>query len=244
MYRVALVEYINALPFLDALENTALSEDIVLIKSTPQLCAQFLQSGMVDLALLPVGAFNDFDHLQIISDYCIGCDGAVRTVSVFSNKEINNICSISKDRASRSSNLLLEVLLQKFNFLQKKVRLVEHDQEADGKLIIGDLAFKAESQYQFKLDLGLAWKELTGLPFVFAVWVSSKKLDSQFISKLNQAFSESLNNERLDKLIQSLESKLPDFKNYFHNNISYHFNESKRRALDLFCNYAEIKRWS
>ena len=136
--------------------------------------------------MLPIGALQEKNHF-IFSDYCIGCDGDVQTVCVFSNKNsLEEIHSISYDEASRTSNLLLEILLR-FYWKKNNIQLVAPNESADAKLIIGDAAFQETKQSKLVIDLGEEWKKFTGLPFVFAVWVSTGAPDPVFESRKKEA---------------------------------------------------------
>ena len=81
-------------------------------------------------------------------------------------------------------------------------------------------------------DLGEAWKAHTGLPFVFAAWVSNKELPEEFIQKFNKANAEGINH--LNDIIIGTDYPFYDLKKYFTKNINYLLDKRKKEALRLF----------
>ena len=96
-------------------------------------------------------------------------------------------------------------------------------------LVIGDRAFAQRLTLNYHYDLGLAWKEMTGLPFVFAAWVSNKKMTMAFSEAFNNATALGLN--QLDTIAAL--NPYTDFNllEYYKKNISYTFDEDKKKAL-------------
>ena len=105
-------------------------------------------------------------------------------------------------------------------------------QKGDAVLMIGDKVFEQEHNFSFKYDLGSIWKEWTGLPFVFAVWVAKKDIHSDVEKNLNQAFK--LGIEHLPQIIKSESGDNLDLFYYFSHNIQYVLDDAKRKALALF----------
>jgi chorismate dehydratase len=99
-------------------------------------------------------------------------------------------------------------------------------------LVIGDRAFKQIPLSKYRYDLGLAWKEMTGLPFVFAAWVSNKKMTAEFINSFNAATSLGLQN--IDAIVASINYKEADLNGYYKNKISFLLDDKKKAALKLF----------
>jgi chorismate dehydratase len=89
-------------------------------------------------------------------------------------------------------------------------------------------------KHAFTYDLGEAWLAHTGLPFVFAAWVSNRPLPTAFIEKFNQAMR--LGIDSIPQLMLILPQPHPgfDFGKYFTENISYQMDSAKRKALRLF----------
>lgn len=240
--KVACVEYLNALPFTDALEALYKDNQLEYVKAVPSACARMLKTGEVDIALLPIGALVDFEKLHLVSEYCISCIGPVRTVKLFSNQAIEVIDTIALDPSSRTSNILVKILLRDF-WKRDKVKLVmESDSKKDesmASLKIGDAAFQLEGLYAYEYDLGEIWYEMTRLPFVFAVWVSIKPTNQVQQNILNQAFNKSVT--AIDQLIQTKKDYDKEIlESYFKENIHYGLDELKKRGMQHFIELSGI----
>ena len=242
--KIAMVGYLNTQPFQWAMEKMN-KGTFDLILANPADCSELLLNGEVDLALIPVASLMELKDYCIHTDFCIGCDGEVRTVTIFSNSPINEIKTLWLDTHSRTSQLLAKILLKECfkidcNFKEKKISEAEVIEEGEAVLMIGDKVFDYESKFKYNYDLGQAWKEWTGLPFVFAVWVSKNKLEDNkdVIAEMNHHFDQVINN--LDFYLQ----ERPAYYNgilldrYFSRNISYKYGKGKKMAQKLFLNKA------
>lgn len=231
-----MVNYLNSKPFEYGLKNANTADQFIIKTATPSVCASDFISGEADIALIPVGALHDLKDYKIISDYCIGCDGEVRTVCIFSNEKIEDCTRLLLDNHSRTSVLLSRVIMQSFFEISLPFSPLAIDQythhKGDAVLMIGDKVFEHEHKFAFKYDLGMIWKEWTGLPFVFAVWVAKKEVHSDIEKKLNQAFK--LGIDHLPEIIKSESGDNLDLYYYFSHNIQYLLDEPKRQALTLF----------
>ena len=240
MISISAVRYLNTLPFIYGIENSILYKKIELSLDFPAVCAKKLLQGDVDLALVPIACIKDTKTPKIISDYCIGSDGPVETVSLYSNVPIFEVETIFLDYQSRTSIELLKILLRDYWHLSPKlikanVGFEEEVMNKDAALIIGDRAFKYNSHYKYIYDLSLAWKELTGLPFVFAVWVANKNLPNKFIDEFNLALQSGVDNiEEVVKLQKLASTDCKDPVNYLCNKISYVLDSKKKKAMELF----------
>ena len=239
-YKVSAVSYLNTIPFIHGLKQSELISTIDLQLDYPSICADKLISGAVDLALVPVVAIPKLKKPYIISDYCIGANGPVNTVCLYSNVPIEKIESISLDYQSRTSVALLKVLLKEYWQLDPKFIIAEvgFEDNIKGKhaaLVIGDRAFTLNAKHQFIYDLSDIWKVMTGLPFVFAAWVSNIKLHQGFINDFNKALKKGLSN--IDKALAIESDSYPNCKNpedYLNNKISYSLDAEKKKGMELF----------
>jgi len=240
MLKISAVSYLNTIPFIYGLKQSELINTINLQLDYPSICADKLINGTVDLALVPVVVIPQLKHSYIISDYCIGANGAVDTVCLYSDVPIEKIESIGLDYQSRTSVALLKVLLKeywKFNPELKKSD-VGFENNIKGKhaaLVIGDRAFALNTKHQFIYDLSAIWKELTGLPFVFAAWVSNIKLPQDFINVFNKALEKGLNN--IDEALALESESYPNCESpedYLNNKISYSLDAEKQKGMELF----------
>lgn len=244
MLKLASVKYLNSLPFSFALTKLEKDGCLKWECALPSVCATLLKEDLVDIALLPVGALSDFDKLYSLTDYCIGSTAAVKSVRLFSQHNFAEVEQVVLSDASRTSNLLVQVLASNFwkgnpiHFCKSDARQIKLK---TAQLIIGDEVFVAEHQYQYSLDLGLEWNRFTGLPFVFALWVSKTEISLEFEQLLAKAFSEGLNEllneDRFENYNIPKEILIP----YFKDHISYHLDGAKRTSIDHFLNLAGLR---
>jgi chorismate dehydratase len=101
-----------------------------------------------------------------------------------------------------------------------------------GGLVIGDRAFKQIPLSVHHYDLGLAWKEMTGLPFVFAAWVANKILPAEFINAFNTATGTGM--QHIDEIVAANPFEAYDLQEYYKKNINYRLDNEKRKGLELF----------
>ncbi len=236
---VTAVSYLNTKPLLYGLLKGGVEKEIDLQLDIPSECARKLVKGEVDLGLVPVAVIPEIENPHIISDYCIGSVGAVRTVCVFSQCPIGEMTHLFLDYHSRTSVELVKVLLREHwhlapECLEAKKGFEEKISGTTGGLVIGDRAIGLEKNYKYVYDLGQAWQMFSGLPFVFAAWVANKPLDERFIEKFNSALK--LGVEDIPNLMYILPSPVEgfDLQSYFTENISYELDAQKKKGLDLF----------
>lgn len=240
MIKISAVSYFNTIPFIYGLKKSKLVDSINLQLNYPSVCADKLINGDVDLALVPIVILPLLDEPQIISEYCIGANGAVETVCLYSDTPINKIESISLDYQSKTSVKLLKILLKEYWKIDPILYSSEVGFERKiygnhAALVIGDRAFELNSKHKYIYDLPLYWKEMTGLPFVFAAWVSTKKLDKNFIKDFNYALKEGLNNIEIALNEEgSNYINCKNYKDYLNNKISYHLDSQKLKGMHLF----------
>ena len=240
MLKISAVSYLNTIPFIHGLKQSELIKTIDLQLDYPSICADKLINGTVDLALVPVAVIPKLKEAYIISDYCIGANGAVDTVCLYSDVPIEEIESIALDYQSRTSVALLRVLLKEYWQLNPELKKanVGFEDNIKGKhaaLVIGDRAFALNTKHAYIYDLSAIWKEMTGLPFVFAAWVANTKLPKDFIVSFNKALEKGLSN--IDKALALEGDSYPNCKNpedYLNNKISYNLDIEKQKGMELF----------
>jgi len=235
--RIGAVSYLNTKPFIYGLENSPIKDEIELILDYPSNLVELLKKGEIDIGLVPVGALPSLGEYHIVSDYCIGTDGEVASVAVFSEVPMEEIEEVYLDYQSRTSVLLCKLLFEKH--WKKQVKFIPAEDESyiekiKGKtagLIIGDRALMHRAKFPYIYDLGLGWKQMTGLPFVFAVWVSLRKLDPSFEVKFNQSLVKGITEYDLTNMSNF---KSYDVHTYITQNLSYELNNLKKRGLEYF----------
>ncbi len=224
------------------LENGAIRDEIELVLDYPANLVNALKNDQIDIGLIPVAALLDLDSYQIVSDYCIGTEGEVASVCVFSEVPMEQIDTVILDYQSRTSILLCKLLFEQY--WKKPVHFIEAQDESYiekikgnvAGLVIGDRALKSRSKFEYSYDLGLGWKEMTGLPFVFAVWVSLNPLNEEFLQSFNLANQEGL--AHLQEVASQAYFLEYDVAYYFTHNISYLLSNEYKQAMELFFNIA------
>lgn len=233
--KVSAVSYTNTLPFVFGLQQAEIIDQIALSVDHPSECARKLIADEVDLGIVPVAALLQIPNSQIISSYCLGADGPVNSVFVFSEKPIHEVNTLRLDEQSRTSNLLAQVL---FKYHWKKDIKVIPKGDADAFVQIGDRTFGQVDLHAYAYDLSEHWKNYTGLPFVFAVWVANKSLPTHFVDAFDSALGYGLAHR--DEVIRQLPI-IPNFDAalYLHKQIDYVFDADKKLALKEFLRLIE-----
>src|SRR5688500_10108951 len=217
--RVGIVNYLNTKPLIYGLERKPICEMIELIGAYPSRLAQMLKDDEIDIGLIPVAAIPELTRYHIIGNYCIGTEGEIASVGLFSEVPMKEIKKIYLDYQSRSSVELLKWLITESWGIKPEIVQAEDDNyrhEIKGEtagLVIGDRALEQRKISTFIYDLGSEWRAITGLPFVFAAWISREKLPDQFIEMFNQANAVGL--EHIDDIVASNPFELDDLKKYY-----------------------------
>jgi chorismate dehydratase len=241
--KISIVNYFNTLPFRYGLKNSELINSIDLQEDMPSICAQKLKFKQVEIGLVPVALLPELDNYKIITDYCIGANGKVDSVKLYSEVPLNEIKTVTLDYQSRSSIKLTKVLnkfywKQNFEFKDAKPGYEKNISGTNAAVVIGDRTFSLNGTFKYEFDLAEEWKKMTGLPFVFAAWVTTSDVDSKFISEFNAVLNSGIKNT--EKAIQESNIQHPSNFNaldYLTNKISYDLDDEKRKALDLFLDY-------
>ena len=241
--KISAVSYLNTFPFVYGILKSGHLNDFHLDLDVPSACAEKLKNNKVDVALVPTGAIPEFDQSFIVSEYCIGATGRVKTVLLLCNKPLEQIDTIYLDFDSRTSVKLVRILAEHYWKIKPEWNNLKPGQselpENLGSLVaIGDKTFELVKQYNYVYDLAEEWIRFTGLPIVFAVWLSTKDISQILKEQLNQALSYGIQHK--SAALEYFKDKLPscgDCLDYLENNISFKFNEEKKKGLQLFLHY-------
>jgi chorismate dehydratase len=232
------VNYLNTRPLLYGLERAPVRDQIELIAAYPSRLAQMLAKGEVDLGLVPVAAIPDLPEWHIVGNYCIGAEGEIASVCLFSEVPMTEIRKVYLDYQSRSSVALLQWLMKEYWGINPEIVPAKDESYRDeikgttAGLVIGDRALEQRRISTFIYDLGSEWRAITGLPFVFAAWVSTRELPADFVRLFDEA--NELGLHHLDEIIQQTPFDLYDLKKYYTLHLSYHLDERKRQGMRRF----------
>lgn len=239
--KISAVSYTNTRPFLYGIEHTDVRNQIDLSLDIPADCAQKLIDGKVDIGLIPVAAALNLDYWEIVSDYCIGANGPVNSVFIFSNCPIEEVKQIQLDPESRSSNNLAKVLMKNYwkvnpEQITGAIDYAKSDDKHTAFVQIGDRTFGKTNSYNYVYDLAGEWKNFTGLPFVFAAWIANKPVSKEFQIEFNKALQLGLDSRG------ALLRELPihddfDVEDYLMHKLDFKLDADKRKALYLFLDY-------
>ncbi len=238
--RISIVSYLNSKPFLFGIKNSELNSQVEISLDIPSKVAAKLSYNLADVGLIPVAGLADLDTYSIVSKYCIGAVGKVKSVVLVSDVPINEIDTVLMDYQSRTSVLLAKVLAKFYwkkdfnwentcnNFQHKSIK-----QKTAG-VLIGDRVFEVEGRFKYSYDLSEVWEEFTGLPFVFAVWAANKEIPANFEDDFNRAMKLGL--ENIDKVVLQEQKDYPDvdIASYFTDNISFELDDAKQKGMQKF----------
>jgi len=176
--RIGSVSYLNAKPLIHGLDENPGETSVNL--DVPSRLLEGLCDGRYDIALLPVIDYQRLPGLRIVPAGGIGCDGPTLTVRIFGQQPINQTRILACDPDSHTSVALARIILKEhFGLTPEFIDLRNaRGGEGEARLLIGDKVVCEEpAGFEHQLDLGAAWKEMTGLPFVFAVWIAREGID-------------------------------------------------------------------
>lgn len=235
--RVGAVSYLNTKPLIYGFEHGMMKDGIDLIIDYPSNIASMLLENAIDVGLVPVAIIPEMKEHYIISDYCIGSDGAVASVCLFSEAPLEKIEKVLLDYQSKTSVELLKILVKEYwkinvVFEETKNGYQEKISGTTAALVIGDRALAQRKISPYIYDLGLEWKKFTGLPFVFAAWISNKKLDENFIKEFNKSNASGVNH--VMDVADENSNDIFDLVKYYTRFISFELNEQKKEGMKLF----------
>tara|TARA_Y100001954_G_C15660272_1_gene527350 strand:+ start:135 stop:881 length:747 start_codon:yes stop_codon:yes gene_type:complete len=238
--RISIVSYLNSIPFIYGVKNHTIYKNLDLSLHIPSVSAKKFLNNEIDIGLVPVAAINKLQNFNIFSNYCIGSNGKVDTVCVFSDTPIYAVEEILIDYHSITSVNLLKLLLKNFYNINPNLKKTTHGFEkkiskSQAALVIGDKAFSLHKKHKYVYDLSEAWFKMTGLPFVFACWIAKKEISQKILNEINSSFLYGINNidcALKSKKINNIDNKTVKF--YLKNRISYKFDIQKKKAMAIF----------
>ncbi|MCS7225017.1 MAG: menaquinone biosynthesis protein [Armatimonadetes bacterium] len=185
---IGTVPYLNAVPLVWGLPVVGYDGEVCY--GSPAELASWLQKGEIDGGLIPIAEYFQGVGDAVVDGIALASDGAVGSVLLVSKIPTFHIQSVSVDRGSRTSVLLLRILLAERYGVYPVLLATEPDVEVmlrktDAALLIGDAALALQKDPAWIItDLGAEWKEMTGLPFVFAAWALREGSDQKRLARL------------------------------------------------------------
>jgi len=248
--RIGSVGYLNAKPLVYGLEGEVTLEH-------PAPLARRLAAGEFDTGLVPVGEVFRRPGYVIVDGIAIACHGPVYSVLLAHRGPLRDMREVVVDASSGTSALLLRVLLERRFGLKPAYRvepLASRRSDADAQMLIGDQAIRFRAAASLRdgnpdrrcgremtgrpwqiLDLGQAWLDWTGLPFVFAVWAVHDNYPDihGLAAKLTAARDAGL--AHIEAIIaRETEGDVAFRRRYFAENVRYGLGSREKEAVLLF----------
>jgi chorismate dehydratase len=266
--RVSTIAFLNPAPLLYNFEHeptaATLRQHYDVHYTSPSICAAELNSGAADLGLIPIAALTP--ELAIVPNCTIASRDEVRSILLLVKnpshlpvaEALQQVRTVAADTASRSSVAYTRILFEHFHQTRPTFLDLPADPpvmlaSADAALLIGDPALLAREHRTaidassktplLWLDLAHLWRELTGLPWVAAVWalrpeslapagLSPQQLIADLTASRDAglAHTEQLVNEWTPRLALSSNT----IRTYLRHNIHYTLDPDCLRAIELF----------
>ena len=166
-YRFA-AAYANSAPLAHFLPQV--DPRVVLLEGPPATLVARVLSGELDAALIPVVDYLKEPAVRMIEGLGVCADGHVESVLLKCRRPLQQVRAVELDPTSHTSNALVRVLLRRHWRLSPEIGYPDAARPADAAVVIGDRALCSPRAPGGDYDLAGQWKEMTGLPFVFAVW--------------------------------------------------------------------------
>jgi chorismate dehydratase len=248
--RLGVVSFINTLPLIDGLENLA---DLDLRFTVPSLLLDQLLADEVDLALCSSIDYQRSEApLVIVPVGLLGSDGSTLTVRLYSSRPLDRIDEVHCDTDSHTSVVLMQILLEEqYGIRPRLIDFDARERVAENRpldwpqamLLIGDKVVTDSPpaiRYPHQLDLGAAWAQLTGLPFVFGLWLARRERDPAVIATAAAILDRQRrhNLERLDLMVhrRALARGWPAdlAAAYLKQELAFEWTPQRRAGLELF----------
>ncbi len=259
--RVGRVRYINCEPVYYGIEKGVVTSNCRILDGTPAELNKMLRLGKLEISVVSsIEYARNHRNYFLLPQLAIAADGPVGSVLFFSRVPIHELKGqrVLLTRSSLTSTYLVKILLEKGRnvtpvYLYEDVtseRLAE--EEVQGFLLIGDEALRAKAtrRFPYVLDLGEGWKELTGLPFVFALWAVRKgyyRKKPEIVHSLHNALlaSKAYSLAHLEEICEAVhhrvEMGLEECYEYLRYNLSFDLTERHLEGLCCFLEMVGIK---
>jgi chorismate dehydratase len=240
--RVGIVNFLNSKPLAWGFLKGHHADLFAPSYHPPALVARLLAQGNLDIGLIPSIEVQRIPNLRVLPDMCVAAHHEVRSVLMVSRVPVPEVRRVALDTNSRTSATLIRILLRERwgldpEYLHERPDPERMLAEADAALVIGDPALRVDRERYLITDLAAEWKELTGLPFVFAVWavrpeVEIPDLPFYFKSSLRYGLSS------LDTLVREAAAEMgldtSEVRAYLEKNLSFFLRDEEIEGLEEF----------
>lgn len=228
--------YSNSAPLVEKLVET--DPRVRVINDHPSRLVADLNAGRADVALIPVAHLFSHPELVMLEGLGVAADGPVQSVLLKCNVPLDQIKTVGRDPASATSNALAGILLKQHFDCNAEFHDFQTLEKPDAAVVIGDRALCSDPAPAGDIDLAEAWKDMTGLPFVFAVWAVRKdfpdiKAVTGIAHKAYEAAAQSL-----EKIAARYATQLGGSEAFWHdylaNSIHYKLTVRDRAGMEQF----------
>lgn len=245
--KIGVFDFLNAKPLIYAIEKNKVQHNFELVYDIPSQIAVKLLNKEINAGLVPSIHYAKYSvKYRIVPEICIASRGVVNSIRLYFRKDLKDIKTVATDISSMTSVILTRIILsEKYDvrpkFIAMKPDLIDMLSRADAALLIGDHALFEKSYYESYIDLGDEWDDLTGLPFVYALWVGRREsLNEDDLTALINAKEYGLQN--IDVISAEASQRYNvDFefcKSYLTQNLKYDLGEAEIAGMKEFFTYA------
>jgi chorismate dehydratase len=224
-----------------------IDEQIKIIRDKPLASRNRLIEGLVQSALIGTLDYaKGKGSWKLFPDICVAAKGSFKTINLFFNKEIRDLSSVTVDLNDPTAVALLKIIMQEKyeispELIELNGNLDEQLRKADAALLSGNKAFEIQQSNKIFIDLGEEWYDLTGLPFVYALWaVHEMESDRLMFEKIKSMMDDNIKNidQTLDLVFTNKNKKDKIFSEFIKNRVIYHLGLEEREAVSEFFRYA------
>lgn len=254
------IDYMNVAPVYYGIDNGLVtqgisqesSQRISLISGPPNTLNQMMINGSLDISPVSSAAYaRNAREWLILPDLAIACNERVLSVLLVSRYRLEALTGrriLITDESSSARDLCSLI----FNFkgvrpefvVGKVKNLSRLPDGIDAALVIGDSALSQQWERVFPniYDLGTQWWNMTGLPFVFAVWAVRKDFARKYPQRVEAVLallktSRKLGNENMKEIIENACAKLDidvSVARLYYDSLVYHLSEREILGIELF----------
>ena len=244
--RFGIVHYLNSWPLAWSFLRGAGPGWARAVYLPPARVADGLAAGELEVGLVPSAELQRIPGLAVVPGLCIASQHEVKSVLLVSRVPPERIRRVALDESSRTSAVLVQVLLAERYGVRPEVAPFRPDLEAmlataDAALLIGDPALRVDRAGLHVVDLAAEWRALTGLPFVFAVWAVGSDVEAEVAAnEVAPLLAASLDaaEASLDELVASAAAELglpaDEVRTYLTRHLSYRLGAAERASLEEF----------
>lgn len=225
----------------------SMGKDHDIVRDNPLNTVNRLQEGVVSSALITTLDYvKGKGNWKLIPSICIAARGFFKTINLFFNKEIRDLNTVAVNSVDSTSVALLKIIMQEKYEIDPEIipidgQLSDKLNQADAALLSGNEAFNLQQANNMFMDLGDEWYDLTGLPFVYAVWaVHEMDIRQSMIDKIKATVDNNLKNRTqiIMPALQKFKEHGKDYSELINSVISYQLGLEEKEAIIEFFRYA------